>query len=99
MIIRRPGDRLDPAHLGGYEAGVPHQRRGEGPAARDRGQRSVASIVINIFRIINYFSVRPLSFADIEGGLYLLVAGLVVSTIVHCLMIVKIKLLNRNRRK
>ena len=85
--------------MGGYEAGVPHQRRGEGPAAGDRGHGSVPGAVINIFNVFKYFPVRPLSFADIEGGLYLLVAGLVVSTLVHCTMIVKIKLQNRNRTK
>ena len=42
--------------MGGYEAGVPHQRRGEGPAARDRGHRSVTSVVINIFKIVQIFS-------------------------------------------
>ena len=100
LIIRRPGDCVDPAHVGGDEAGVPHQRRGEGPAARDRGHGSVVksleNIILNVFK---YFPVRPLSFADIEGGLYLLVAGLVVSTLVHCTMIAQIKLLNRNSRK
>ena len=85
--------------MGGDEAGVPHQRRGEGPAAGDRGHGSVVSAVINIFNVFKYFPVRPLSFADIEGGLYLLVAGLLVSTLVHCTMIARIKLQNKSGRQ
>ena len=55
LIIRRPGDRLDPAHVGGYEAGVPHQRRGEGPAAGDRGHRSFVSVLQIFLMCLNIF--------------------------------------------
>ena len=37
-------------------------------------------------------TVNPLTFEDVEGGFYLLAAGIFVSTVVHCSLIVKVKI-------
>ena len=39
-------------------------------------------------------AVDPLAFGDVEGGFYLLAAGIAVSIIVHCLMIIGVKMQN-----